>query len=92
MVVLLLVVISAVTRQRLWSLLAILLLYLASTPIVSDFIFRQVERHTVRLAPAVLPVADAIVVLSGMMNTVATTDGVIAEWKDPDRFFDPSFS
>lgn len=31
--------------------------------------------------------ADAIVVLSGMINQVKSSDGVYPEWGDPDRFF-----
>jgi hypothetical protein len=31
--------------------------------------------------------AEAIVVLSGMINQVKSTNGVYPEWMDPDRFF-----
>ena len=34
-----------------------------------------------------MPNAEAIVVLSGMINQIKSTDGVYPEWIDPDRFF-----
>lgn len=34
-----------------------------------------------------MPHADAIVVLSRMINQVKSTEGVYPEWNDPDRFF-----
>ena len=34
-----------------------------------------------------MPQADAVVVLSGMLNSVPGAGGVAQEWGDPDRFF-----
>jgi len=31
--------------------------------------------------------ADAVVVLSGILSSISTPDGVVTEWSDPDRFF-----
>ena len=64
-----------------------ILFYLFATPIVSDSIFKYVERGQVRKDISKMPKADAIVVLGGMFNYVKTETGGLNEWGDPDRFF-----
>jgi len=66
--------------------LALLLLYGASMPIVAKSLMRLSEEGAVRLPAISQPQADAIVVLSGMLKTVAASDGTTTEWGDFDRF------
>lgn len=62
-------------------------LYFFSTPVFVNAFFTWVEGSEPRSLPKDIPNADAIVVLSGMINQVKSTDGVYPEWGDPDRFF-----
>jgi len=73
-------------KRRGAVLLALLLLYLASMPIVAKSLMRLSEEGAVRLPASSQPQADAIVVLSGMLKTVAASDGTTTEWGDFDRF------
>ena len=56
-------------------------------PIVANGLFRLLEGRAYRLDPKMLPNADAIVVLSGMLSRVESANGNVYEWGDPDRFF-----
>ena len=86
--VMLLLVWGALRRSRATVLLAVLLLYLASMPLVARPFFRWVEQHQVRLPPQAMPRADAIVVLSGMLRDVPGPSGSVPEWGDAaDRLF-----
>lgn len=85
-VVILLAAWGAWRKRRGPMLLALLLLYLASMPIVAKSLVRLSEQDAVRLTAASQPRVDAIVVLSGMLKTVASSDGTTTEWGDFDRF------
>ncbi len=74
-------------RCRVATLIALLILLLASLPIVSFPLFRLVENNAVRQPITAMQSADAIVVLSGMLTDVRGVDGVVSEWSDADRFF-----
>ena len=65
----------------------IVLLYLASMPIVGAELLRLIETNSVRLEPSDMPKADAVVVLSGMLTWVPAKNGLVQEWSDPDRFW-----
>lgn len=65
----------------------IICLNVFSTTIFASSIFKFVEGSELRKVPKEMSNADAIVVLSGMINQVKSTDGVYPEWGDPDRFF-----
>ena len=67
--------------------IAITLLYLLATPIVSDQIFRFTEDYAVKKTLSTLPNADAIVVLSGSISHTKSENGLVVIWGDPDRFF-----
>lgn len=67
--------------------IALICLLLLSTPVVSSFLFAQLEAVGSRKTPADMQPADAIVVLSGMTHSIRTEKGIISEWNDPDRFF-----
>lgn len=64
-----------------------LLFYLASTPFFSDHLFKQMEGEYQSQEISRLKKADAIVVLSGMMNIYAAEGMPMVEWSDPDRLF-----
>lgn len=82
-----LVLYGAIRKRRIPALAALTILYLLSTPLVSGTLFRAIEGHRVRLAPEDAPVAEAIVVLSGMLMSVPTAHGRTTEWSDADRYF-----
>ncbi|WP_026751206.1 YdcF family protein [Sediminibacterium sp. C3] len=80
--------IFALWNKKRWPIYtAIICLYIFSTPIFASNFFKLVEGSEVRKTPKDMPNADAIVVLSGMINQVKSTEGVYPEWGDPDRFF-----
>lgn len=58
-----------------------------STLIFAENFFKIVEGTEPRQSPDNLSKAEAIVVLSGMINQVKSTNVVYPEWIDPDRFF-----
>ena len=80
-------VVGLIKKNRTWIASSILVLYVASMPIVSGALVRFIENEQVRLFPDEVPEADAIVVLSGMLLWVKSNQGLVAEWADPDRFF-----
>lgn len=75
-------------KKKRWPIYtAMVCLYLFSTPIFAETFFKIVEGTDSRQSPDNLSKAEAIVVLSGMINQVKSTKGVYPEWMDPDRFF-----
>ena len=73
------------TRRR-WPIVAAVgLLWVFSTGVVSQMLWRVVEGSQIRQAAASAPRADAIVVLSGGRHA-APGEARIIEWMDPDRF------
>ena len=68
-------------------LIGLILLYLVSTPLVANQLFGYAENWELKQNPRDLPKADAIVVLSGMLTNVKSSQGTVKEWGDPDRFF-----
>jgi uncharacterized SAM-binding protein YcdF (DUF218 family) len=87
MVVILLIVIGLYKKRNSFIYLAIALLYTLSTPIFSDAFFKLVEGDQSRKSIASIEQADAIVVLSGMLEINEVGDSTYIEWGDPDRFF-----
>ena len=82
----LLLLLLGLVRHRRWPIgLASLLLWLFSTGLVSQMLWRLVERPWQRQSAAAAPMADAIVVLSGGRHAAPGADR-ISEWHDPDRF------
>ncbi len=66
---------------------AISVLYIISTPIFSNNFFKLIEGSEYRKPISAIDSADAIVVLSGMLETNEIRDTTYVEWGDPDRFF-----
>jgi len=88
LIVIVLLVTSLLLRRRVFGLAAIVILYVASVPFTSITLMRAVEGDALKLAVEEAPNADAIVVLSGMIDWIQTTQGVAPEWGDSDRFWD----
>lgn len=86
--ILLLMAWTALWRSRITALLAVVLLYAASVPVLSDPLFRAVEQRQLRLTPEAVEPVQAVVVLSGMMSNIQGKQGVVPEWGDSvDRYF-----
>ena len=66
---------------------SLILFYVISTPIFSNFIMKQVEGEYEFENFKNLKKADAIVVLSGMMRINEFENDYKIEWGDADRFF-----
>ena len=85
-VIILLLGLSLVLRRRALAVAALALLWLSSTSLVGDAVMRAAKGWQVRQPVASAPKADAIVVLSGMLQS---SDGLEGrdEWTDSvDRF------
>ncbi len=82
-----LIVYGAVTSRKKIIYATIAALYVLSTPIASKHLFGLIEGPPFRQDPTALPSADAIVVLSGMLAGVPSTNGIVYEWSNPNRFF-----
>lgn len=80
-VIILLLVLSLVLRRRALAVAALAVLWLSSTPLVSDALMRAAEGWHVRQPVASAPTADAIVVLSGMLSVIPGREPT-AEWSD----------
>ena len=76
-----------ISRKRMPILVALSLLLITSSPIVSTEMLQYLEREELRKSPGDIQKADSIVVLSGMIQPVQAFHGLAYEWGDPDRFF-----
>ena len=84
-VVLALLVVALRTRRRWPIVVALVLLWVASTPVTSNVLMRAVEGWRVRQVTSDAPNADAIVVLSFSIRDVPG-DAISFEFDDFDRF------
>lgn len=74
-------------RRRRWpGIVALLLLLVASSPMVATGLMRIAEGHAIRTPAASAPSAEAIVVLSAG-RLIAPGPDAIGEWGDANRFF-----
>ncbi len=78
---------SQIKHCLLKGVLTIGVLYILSTPIFSNNFFKLVEGNEYRKPISAIDSADAIVVLSGMLEINEEGDSTYIEWGDPDRFF-----
>lgn len=83
---LILAVIGLASRRRWLTVGALILLWLASTPITSRPLARFMEGGSERTLAAAASTADAIVVLSGG-RLVAPGPDAVSEWRGANRFF-----
>ena len=87
MIVIQLICIGIIKNNKKFTYLAIGLLYVMSTPLFSNSFFKLVEGSEYRKPINNIDNADAIVVLSGMLNINKNDGYYYIEWGDPDRFF-----
>ena len=78
---------AAISRKRLPVILALVLLIITSSPIVSHQMVAYIDGQEHKKIVEDMEVADSIVVLSGMNGPIMTKQGVAYEWGNPDRFF-----
>jgi uncharacterized SAM-binding protein YcdF (DUF218 family) len=78
---------SLVSKRRLPVFLALIVLIITSSPIVSHQMVSYIDGEERKKSIAEMNMADSIVVLSGMIEPIMTKQGIAYEWVDPDRFF-----
>ena len=90
MLVIIIILIGLIKNKKKLIYIAIGVLYIISTPIFSNSFFKLVEgsvNNEYRKPISTIDSADAIVVLSGMLEINEVGDSTYIEWGDPDRFF-----
>ena len=87
MLVIIVILIGLIKNKKKLIYIAIVVLYILSTPIFSNKFFKLVEGSEYRKPISAIASADAIVVLSGMLEINEVGDSTYIEWGDPDRFF-----
>jgi len=87
MLVIIVILIGLIKNKKKLIYIAIGVLYILSTPIFSNNFFKLVEGIEYRKPISAIDSADAIVVLSGMLEINEVGDSTYVEWGDPDRFF-----
>jgi len=87
MLVIIVILIGLIKNKKKLIYIAIGVLYILSTPIFSNNFFKLVEGSEYRIPISAINCADAIVVLSGMLEINEVGDSTYIEWGDPDRFF-----
>ena len=87
MLVIIVIHIGLIKNKKKLIYIAIGVLYIISTPIFSNNFFKLVEGSEYRKPISAIDSADAIVVLSGILEINEVGDSTYVEWGDPDRFF-----
>ena len=87
MLVIIVILIGLIKNKKKLIYIAIGVLYIISTPIFSNNFFKVVEGSEYRKPISAIDSADAIVVLSGMLEINEVGNSTYVEWGDPDRFF-----
>ena len=87
MLVIIVILIGLIKNKKKLIYIAIGVLYIISTPIFSNNFFKLVEGSEYRKPISTIDSADAIVVLSGILEINEVGDSTYVEWGDPDRFF-----
>jgi uncharacterized SAM-binding protein YcdF (DUF218 family) len=87
MLVIIVILIGLIKNKKKLIYIAIGILYILSTPIFSNNFIKLVEGSKNRKPISAIDSADAIVVLSGMLEINEVGDSNHREWGDPDRFF-----
>ena len=87
MLVIIVLLMGLLKNKKKLIYIAIGVLYILSTPIFSNNFFKLVEGSEYRKLISNIDSADAIVVLSGMLEINEVGDSTFVEWGDPDRFF-----
>jgi hypothetical protein len=80
------ILIGLIKKKKKVIYLALGVLYIISTPLFSNYFFKLVEGSQYRKPISTLDSAEAIVVLSGILEINEEGDSTYIEWGDPDRF------
>jgi uncharacterized SAM-binding protein YcdF (DUF218 family) len=87
MLFIIVILIGLIKNKKKLIYIAVFVLYIISTPIFSNNFFKLVEGNEYRKPISTIDSADAIVVLSGILEINEVGDSTYVEWGDPDRFF-----
>jgi len=87
MLVIIVILIGLIKNKKKIIYIAVAALYIISTPIFSNNFFRIVEGNEYRKPISTIDSADAIVVLSGMLEINEVGNSTYVEWGDHDSFF-----
>lgn len=87
MLFIIVILIGLIKNKKKLIYIAVGVLYIISTPIFSNNFFKLVEGTEYRKPISTIDSADAIVVLSGILEINEVGDSTYVEWGDPDRFF-----
>mgnify|MGYP000492167712 CR=1 FL=1 len=83
-----LIIFGLIIGSKKISLTGVIILVILSTPIVSDKLIAYLESDYELIKPSKVESADAVVVLSGMVKTIQTKNGLDYEWGEAaDRIF-----
>tara|TARA_B100001113_G_C20985682_1_gene568137 strand:+ start:152 stop:889 length:738 start_codon:yes stop_codon:yes gene_type:complete len=77
-----LLIVGILKKKILSVLMALTLLIVFSLPIVSTYLIKLLEQDYKPIAPRDIPVADTVVVLSGMLRAIEGNDGFKYEFTD----------
>jgi uncharacterized SAM-binding protein YcdF (DUF218 family) len=84
----LLLLISILIRRRGPAVVGLLLLLVSAIPLTADRLWEALEADYSYRSIESVDSADAVVVLSGMLGGIETSDGVVPQWGEAtDRFF-----
>ena len=87
MLLIIVILIGLIKNKKKVIYIAIGVQYIISTPIFSNNFFKLVEESDYRKPISAIDSADAIAVLSGMLEINKVEGSTYIEWGDPDRFF-----
>ena len=83
-----LIIFGLIIGSKKISLTGVIILVILSMPIVSDKLIAYLESDYELIKPSKVESADAVVVLSGMVKTIQTKNGLDYEWSEAaDRIF-----
>lgn len=86
-IALFLIAIGLRANRRSYFLFSLLLLLLSALPIVSQSLWRHLEKHDRPVNLEETPYADAVVVLGGFADVANHKNVSTLHWSDPSRFF-----
>jgi uncharacterized SAM-binding protein YcdF (DUF218 family) len=85
---LIILLVLALLMKRRWPIYwAMILLLIFSFPLTARFLWKNLEVDYPFQPISQVPVADAVLVLSGMLGGFESEFGYVTDWGDPDRFF-----
>ncbi len=87
MLFIIIIIVGLIKNKKKIIYWAIGIFYIISTPIFANNFFKIVEGNEYRKPIKAINSADAIVVLSGMLEINEVGDSTYIEWGDPDRLF-----